>query len=433
MLLVGTAAYLYLPDLLVRGQRWWTGRGQPAGERPLAPDRAERILEAAHDHFYRSLARSLNLPDLPGALTERDYNLRYGGVLTLRPGEDDPLSIPAGGLTVHLNGAHRFGGIRTGYLRGRVRHGDGGDTLVVLYRGDTVQLVFPARRDYYTPGETSVPRETGVPGSPLESLRRDTAVLTRWRGRRAVRMSWRAGASRIVQLYVSSRPPHAVLGSRYRSRNRRVRHLVTYRDETRRRRFSRFETHLDGRRAAELNFTYRGDRLRWLDLTTPGLEGIRGLRMTMVQGADHSRGGTVTIRSRWFGGRRTLGAVRWRWRDGLPSRFTVNVNAVRAGGTRGGGLRLALRNMRWHAPPPRVSLVSDTSHRRLTGMQVLGRILTLLEAGGDAPGRAGASPGGTGPEDTGGVLRSDTGDPNHGPHRPGGSRGEAPREGGLAL
>lgn len=378
MLLAGIAAYLYLDDLVLRWNRWWAAEGPAVEERPLSRDRADRILEDATAHFFRSLARSLNLPDLREVLTGR-RSLRYGGILAFRPaGRGDRRMFPMDDLTVRLSGTHGTDGVRVGTLRARVDPADGGETLVVQYRGDTVQMVFPERRAYFQPRAQQLQREA------LASMRRDTPVLTRWRGRPAVRIRWGAGPSRAVELYVAPRAPHAVLGSRYRSRERRVRHFVTYRDDPRPRRFDRFETRLDGQSVAEVRFLYREDRLHRLHLATPGLEGVRWLRLTMIQGGRHSRGGTVAVRSRWLGGRRRLGVLGWRFRDGLPSRFTLDADPAPTDGSGAGRLLLSLEKLRWDGPPPRVSLVSETGYRRLTRMQVLGRVMAWLGGGGDA-------------------------------------------------
>ncbi len=381
VLLAGGAAYFFYGDRLVRRFRWWTPGGPDVEERPVPRDRADDVLEAAADHFSRSLTRSLNMPAVYDNMNAA-RTLRYDGLLDARFGDEGPIPLPVDRITVQLRAVHGIRGPRTGRVRGQIQREKDGETVVLQYRGDTVQLLFPARRAYF---ESGLNPDTGV-AVDVGSWRRDTAVRTRWRGRPVVRNRWRRGSSRELTLYVSSGSPHAVVGSTYRSRERRVRHVVTYRDPHRRRRFERFETDLDGRRAAGMTFTYRDTRVRRVHLETPGFEGVEWFRLDFTHGRRYTRGGTISIRSRWMGGTRRLGTLEWRFRDGLPSRFSVDARPPRPDGQRGLGFRV--NNLRWSREPPRVSLASETSHRRLTRLQAFARVLEWIPTGDNADGEA---------------------------------------------
>lgn len=389
LLAAAAAAFLYGDRLLRRIPGWIPA--PPVEERPVPRERADEVLAAAADHFSRSLTRTLNLPAVYDNLGAA-RTLHYDGLLDARFGNEGPLPLPEGRIRVSMRAVHGIRGPRRGRVRGQIRREHGGGTVVLQYREDTVQLLFPRHRAYYESGlnpgfGADTGTDVGVP-----SWRRDTAVRTRWRGRPVVRHRWRRGSSRALTLYVSSGPPHAVVGSTYRSRERRVRHTVTYLDPERRRRFKRFETDLNGRRAARLAFTHRDTRVRRVQLETPGFEGMEWLRLDLTPGRRHTRGGTISIRSRWIGGTRRLGTFDWRFRDGLPTRFSVNLHPPRRDGGR--GLRFRVQNLRWTREPPRVNLASGTSHRRLTRLQALGRVLEWIQAGGGTDGEARSTDGG---------------------------------------
>lgn len=378
----GMATYLYWDTLAGGWSQWWARERPTVTSSRLPPDRADAVLQQSYRHFRRTLLRSLNMPDFYDTLRERYRGVRYAIDLETdfgRPGEG---KAAVRNLRMFLAGVHTFGDTRAGRLVARSGARTTGDTLVIRYRKRSVQLVFPDDHAVYSvsPGED----ESSSPGLMSEAprLKRDTVALENWRGMRVIRATWTGNESRRFTLFVDPSSPHAMMGSRLQSRTRRVEHRITYRDETHRRHFRRVRTRMDGNVTATLTFRYRRDRLSQLRLEAPGSENLDWVRMDVRHVGNHSRGGTVTVRSPWTAGSVTLGTLEWRFRGEKPVSFSVDFDPPRPGPSARRRVRLDVREMEWLEESPVVRLVEEAQYERLSRGAAMVRIVNWLGVGG---------------------------------------------------